>query len=344
MKIVYVGPLSEGSTCLMRMRALQHNGHLIYSIDTTPGPMAWPISLWSRVARKAGRPLDDASANNRLLTAAREHKPDMVWIDKGLTVWPRTLVALREINPKILIVGYSPDDMGGRHNQSKYFLQGLPHYDIFFTTKTFNVPELKAMGAQRVAFIGNGFDPMTHRPMPVSARAREALGGPVGFIGAWEKDRADQMTSLARQGIPVRMWGWAGRSGWGSDIPNLRVENRPLWGDTYAEAICHFDINLCFLRKQNRDRQTTRSIEIPACGAFMLAERTDEHQALFVEGKEAEFFGSSEELIDKVRYYLSHEDARKQIAAAGRERCLRSGYSYVDLAAQMIKEVERQMQ
>ena len=60
----------------------------------------------------------------------------------------------------------------------------------------------------------------------------------------------------------------------------------------------------------------------------MLAERTDEHLALFTEDEEAVYFGDDFELIDKARFYLDHPEQRRKIAAKGRDRCLASGYSH----------------
>jgi spore maturation protein CgeB len=243
---------------------------------------------------------------------------------------------IKKIHPSCVILGYSPDDMGSRHNQSGRFLRCLPWYDAYFTTKTYGVEELRAFGCPRVHFVANAFDPDTHRPVSITAERKQLIGAPVGFVGTFEEDRARSMHFLALQGINVRIYG----NGWQSfrlATPNMRIEGRAVYGDSYAEVLSACDINLCFLRRMNRDRQTQRSVEIPACGAFMLAERTGEHEDLFKEGVEAEFFGSNEELLEKVRYYLDHPELRKRIAAAGRERCLRSGYSYHDRLRWMLK-------
>lgn len=68
----------------------------------------------------------------------------------------------------------------------------------------------------------------------------------------------------------------------------------------------------------------------------MLGERTEEHQRLFAEGVEADYFGSDEELLAKVRHHLANPEARQRIAAAGHARCLRDGYSYDERLAAIL--------
>lgn len=89
-----------------------------------------------------------------------------------------------------------------------------------------------------------------------------------------------------------------------------------------------------------RDRHVMRTFEIPACGAFMLAERTDEHLELFEENREAAYFGSVEELLDKVRYYLSHEDERQRIAKAGYRRVTAGRHTYLDRLKEILDQVK----
>jgi hypothetical protein len=324
--IIYVGPLFPGQNCFQRMEALKELGHRITAIDSlTPEMAKKATGIVERIRRRVFGLRDMCGVNRGILDAVNRIEADILWIDKGLIVEEATLREARRLRPAMRILGYSPDDMFALHNRTRQFLAHLPLYDLYVTTKSFGVEELKRLGARRVIFLHNAFDPHTHRPVNVSDEDRARLGGPVGFIGDYELERARSLHHLAENGLSVRVWG----PNW-DKCPlahaNLRLENKWIIGDDYARALCAFDINLGFLRKMHRDRSTVRSVEIPACGAFMLAERTDEHLELFEEGKEAEFFADDGELLRKTQYYLGHPEERLAIARAGRLRCERGGY------------------
>jgi spore maturation protein CgeB len=103
-----------------------------------------------------------------------------------------------------------------------------------------------------------------------------------------------------------------------------------LFGMSYAKAIQAARINVAIMSWSNRrevDETTTRTYEIPACGGFMLHERTPELLEVYEEGKEVAGFGSPGELAEKIHYYLAHPAERDAIARAGHARCV-PAYSY----------------
>lgn len=297
--------------------------------DETLGHPAF--SLVYRVAYRLGRVLDTEGTNRTLLRLAERHQPDLIWIEKGVMIQPRTLAEVRRLLPGVRLAAYSEDDMALAHNRTRAFTDGLVLYDTVFTTKAANMDpgELAALGARRVVLVDKAFDPYQHTPLDITEADRAALGADVGFVGTFETERAQSLLFLAENGIRVRVWG----NGWASMTarhPNLAIEGRAVVNTSqnpaYTKTICATRINLAFLRKLNRDRQTDRSVEIPACGGFMLAERSDDHARLFDEGTEAAFFDGDDEMLCKVRHFLANEDERAAIARAGRERCLASGY------------------
>ncbi|MDD2733277.1 MAG: glycosyltransferase [Desulfuromonadaceae bacterium] len=341
LKILYVGPLQYGGTCLQRKWALEDLGCSVVGVDTgIPEDRSPLIKLGFKVRRRVFPDFEIFRINKAVISTARTVKPDIVWIDKGLAITSETLQSIKVFCPQTILVSFSPDDMLNPNNQTEHYLNSIPLYDHHITTKTYNVKELQSLGAHSVLMMDNSYCRRSHNPVNLTPEQRLKLGAYVGFIGFWEQERDEYISFLAESDIPVRVWG-----PWKQDRkypPNMLVEGRTAWGDDYAPTLCAFDINLCFLRKENRDLQTTRSVEIPACGTFMLAERTDEHLSLFKEGEEAEFFDSKEEMRDKVTYYLQHEDLRRKIALAGYNRCQDQGYSYTERFRQVIKIILRE--
>jgi spore maturation protein CgeB len=337
-RVLVVSPVGayEGfNTSAHRVKALESLGAEVEVIDTALLDVSAVASLRYRVqhqlfVRGLGVPLPDPTqTSERVLQAARRRHWDIIWLEKALTIGPEVVSWVKSACPRARVIGFSPDDMSQRHNQSRQFIEALRHYDWFITTKSHTLEALAELGCKNVVVVGNGFDPEAFRPLSLTPADVERFGGDVGFIGSFELERAELLLGLARAGLDVRVWGLGWYTAWaqGARHPNLRLENKALFHDDYAKACAAFKINLGFLRKLNYDQQTTRSVEIPACAGFMLAERTPEHLAMFEEGSEAEFFASGQELLGKCRHYLEDEASRVAIARRGYERCVASGYS-----------------
>ena len=325
-KLLYVGEVQSGTTCAMRATALRSLGYDVETVSVVPAvrPPLWKLLL-GKLGNRLRRPIDLNGVNAAIL--AKSSSCDVLWIDKGNLVKPATLMQVRSMHPRPTVVGFSPDDMEQRHCTSVTFHATLPLYDAFITTKSYNVAELGRRGCQCVIFADNGYDPATHRPVEVAEDLRLARSMSIVFIGYHELARQRSIAAVAGAGFRVDVYG----PGWAAvrrRLPETVTVYPAIYGDDYAHTICSYPIALGFLRRCNRDLQTTRSVEIPACGCFMLAERTGEHERLFREGVEAEYFQDDVELVSKAAYYLAHPDKRAMIAARGRARCIDGGYAY----------------
>ena len=70
-----------------------------------------------------------------------------------------------------------------------------------------------------------------------------------------------------------------------------------------------------------------RVLDIMACGGFVLSNWQPELAECFKEGEEITLFGSKEECMEKIAYYLAHEEERREIAAAGKRK-VQERFSY----------------
>lgn len=66
-----------------------------------------------------------------------------------------------------------------------------------------------------------------------------------------------------------------------------------------------------------------RDFEVPMSGGFYMVEYMEELEEFFEIGKEIVCYKNSEDLAEKIKFYLKHDDERERIRKAGYERCLK---------------------
>ena len=343
MLLLYAADLSQGGHARMRMEMIRDLGHRVVPFGFgRVGALHGRLSAEMAVRFQFGRAV--SRLNDDLVSLARSHHPDVVWIDKGLLVRESTLFGIRS-DVGSAFVHYNPDDPFGCHPWRvrlmwRTFVKAISSYDLHFVPRIENIDDYLACGAKQVVRIHRGYHPTLHRRLPTGAWRRPPYASKVCFPGAREQAREAQLSFLAEQGMPLTVWGrtWNSRR----RIPSLQshcILRTPV-GEEYVRVINGAGICLNFLRRANRDRENSRTFEITACGAFLLGERNDEQLGLYEEGKEAEFFSCRNELLDKVRFYLADERARQRVADAGHARCLSSGYSYRQRLEEMLSRVK----
>lgn len=336
-RILYLGNLSPGNTSKDRFQALQKLGYEAVGIDKyRESSLFWQKASF-KVNRWIGIYLDFFRLNQKLIRQVNGRPFHILWIDKGIEIAASTLKKIKKSNPELKIVLLNPDDPFGKYSRGwARHKRAIPYYDIHFVSRRENIEEYQALGAKRVHYYDRSFSTEIHRPVVLSAAERKKYSCEVGFIGSYEKERARSIAFLIEQGIPVTIYGngWENRDYWEALEPFH--QKRALIGDEYVKGLNGMKIALHFLRKANRDEQDSRTFEIPACGTFMLAERSPKHEELFEEGKEAVFFDSDEDLLAKVQHYLAADDERQAIALAGKNKSWTAGYDHESRMRQLL--------
>jgi spore maturation protein CgeB len=212
---------------------------------------------------------------------------------------------------------------------------GVKHFDINFSTKRRIMSDLRAAGASDVRFLWFAFDPVLHLQRSEVGTVPSHLLCNIAFAGSSDKDRLPVFETLKSRVPEAQLRLYSGK--WsGSRV--LRSSARPaVYGMEYCRAMLAADMCPCLVRHANRDGHVMRTFELPAMGCFMLAERTEEHQELMVEGRHCVMWESAEELADKCRWYASRPLARGKVAVQGRNMIRDGQNTYLDRAMAILR-------
>jgi spore maturation protein CgeB len=321
--ILYLGPLS--GTSLHRRDAFVRLGCRVCTIE----PRALlPRSSWiDRVEWHLSPALLGSFVQRRLAEQLEGQRYDLAFIDNGSLVTAATVRMLRRCCTHV--VNFNHDDPFGARDRVRFaaYRGAVPEYDLLVVVRGVNVEEAKRCGARQVLLHPMVSDEVAHAPRPLTAELRARWQSEVAFIGSWMPERGPFLQELVNRGVPLAIYGpgWSKAPEWAE----LRKQHRAdyLEGDDYAYAVQCAKISLGLLSKGNRDQHTTRSMEIPALGGLLCAERTDDHRSFYQEGVEGVFWSDANECAQACGELLADPARREAIAASGHRRSVHNGYT-----------------
>lgn len=273
--------------------------------------------------------------NRELKSAVRRHRPAILLLFKPIYFLPSTIEEIKNAGDTILITfnNDNPYEDGDRFRLWRHYHHLIQFCDINCFARPSDLNFAAAEHVPNPHWIKFWYVEGLHRPLP---QVREEFRNEVVFAGHYEPDgRAETIEYLLHAGMNLQVFG----SEWKRASKNKLLcsqQIRILHGEDYVQALAGAKLGLVFLSHRNRDQYTIRCFEIPACGTMMIAPRTPVVQSLYDEDREAVFFESREELLDKIRFYLVHDDARSRIASAGHRRCVSGKNSNIDRAAEIM--------
>ena len=336
MNILYLGPNS--GTTKHRANALVRLGHQVEIVD--PAEFLPQNRFLAKVNWETGYVYTEALIRRKVLEQIGDRQFDLTWVDSGHHVGPSLVAELKRRGSPVL--NLNVDDPYGKRDRLLWscYLKAVPAYDLIVVVREENVSEANARGAKKVLHVYRSADEVAHAPRVLTDEDHAKWDSEVVFVGTYFPERGPFMVRLLEKGVPLSIYG--GRWQKAPEWPTLQK----VWkgpgtrnDDEYAKAIQCAKICLGLLSKGNRDLHTQRSLEVPALGGLLCAERTVEHQTLYCEGEEAVFWADADECAAVCLKLLTDEPRRQEIARCGQARCIENGTLNEPIMAHILSQL-----
>lgn len=269
--------------------------------------------------------------NDGLLEVALALKPDIIWIWKGMEIYPQTLKALK--NQGLKLANFNPDHpfiitSAGSGNKNVTDSVGL--YDLHFCYHRKLIMEIEKRFKISTVFLPFAYD---ENDISYLEPSKITEVKKICFQGNPDSYRVGIIETLAQKGYEVDVYGhdWqktrlAGKK----NISLFPIASRPDFWRKNQE----YRIQLNLFRQYNQGSHNMRTFEIPAVGGIELSEFSEEQAEFFKDGEEIFLFRGSNDLLGKVEFILNLPESRIQIIRRNaRTRSLESNYSFKDRAS-----------
>jgi spore maturation protein CgeB len=249
---------------------------------------------------------------------------------------PLTAAALQELRRLgIVCLNYSTDDPWNPTQTANWFFHTLPFYDLILTTRRANIRDFERIGCGEVQYLPFGYDD------ELFGNSRGSMQGDahdVLFVGGADKERIAFISEFMGAGPTVTLVG----KYWESARQTRRFALGHRTPDEVRSLTAAAKVNLCLVRRANRDGHVMRSFEIAALGGCMLAEDTAEHREIFgPDGEAVVYFSAPREAAERARLLLANSAERARLSAVVRARISQGAHTYRDRLVSVLEAATR---
>ena len=292
-------------------------------------------SILNKILFKTGLSPVYKKINRLLHKEVRNFNPDIVWIFKGMQIFPNELVKIKQ--QKIKLINYNPDNpfvFSGRGSGNRNVTNSIKLYDLHFTydrevneiiKKTYNLP---------ASILPFGFE-VGNQLYDMCTEQSEILK--VCFLGNPDQHRAGFIIALAEKGIQLEVYG----VNWKRFVTHKNVEiHGPVSGNDFWKTLRKYRVQLNLMRIHNKNSHNMRSFEVPGIGGIMVAPKTDDHMMFFEDKKEVFLFKDVNSCFLVLKEVLEMPKEKSDIIReSARKRSMKSGYDYKNRAMEALRVI-----
>ena len=187
-------------------------------------------------------------------------------------------------------------------------MAAIPEYDVVFTPRQANMPELSRMARGRVAYLPFGYAPRFFHPLPDAG----PILHDVLFAGGADQDRASYLGPLIDAGLQVGLYG----AYWERFAETRSAGRGYAAPEDLSALIARSHVCLCLVRQANRDGHCMRTFELAAAGACIVADDTPEHRAIYgPDGDAVAYASSNAQAVKLCRELIASPSSRQRMTS-----------------------------
>lgn len=307
------------------------------ALEVFPAPdlFAQYYQGWShKIAFRLGLAPIYRQINRDLLDRVAVFKPDVIWIWKGMEIFPQTLHFLRQQGIKL--VNYNPDHpfiLSSRGSGNQNVTNSVGLYDLHFCYHQQLAKKIEAEYKIPTANLPFGY----HYADEALQLAQQSAEIPaLAFIGNPDPTRVTILQELTKAGLPIDIYGHF----WERHLnPSHRLKlYGPVFGNEFWVKMRQYRVQLNIFRPHNIGSHNMRSFEIPGIGGIMLAPDSPEHRSYFQPDSEIFVYNSVKEVRDQAQMLLAMSASDAQtVRGNALNRSQESKYSYSARAQQAVQ-------